>query len=566
VEWAQGNPFYLEELLAFLFDQGADLGDPAVGTQIKLPVSLQSLILSRVDQLAERVQLTLKAASVLGRLVRVGWLAGYQPALGTVDQLQADLVELAQIELAVLDTPAPELAYLFKHIVTHEAVYGGLAEEVRARLHEQVATWLEQAGSADLDLLAHHYSRSANTAKRRTYLRQAGEAAARVYADAAAIDYYERLLAELPQADRERALVLQALGDVLERQSAWESAAARYTEALAIADSAAERAAAARGLGVVCYKQGAFEAGQSWLETAQAAYAAAGDQRGIGQTLSELGQAYWMQGAYERARELLLESQQAAETVGDWATIARARYRLGILALRQGDFGAAQTLLEESLSLYRDKGDRAGIASVLNSMGIVALEQNQASAAWALLEESLALRRELGLRWGIALTLGNLGLAAHSRGDWETARALHEESLALSQELGDQLTTANTLQNLGLGALDQGEYQQAQRYLADCLSLCQRLGPGAPTPAALAGAAVLAPGEGAARLLGAVDQLLAEQGVVLEALEQRVYTHAQTAAQAALGEAAYKAVLNLGQALTWEQAIAEALALLASSD
>src|SRR5204862_3365276 len=78
MERAQGNPFYLEELLIYLLDQGADLTDPTAGAQIELPVSLQSLILSRVDQLAERVQLTLKAASVLGRLVRVSWLAGYQ--------------------------------------------------------------------------------------------------------------------------------------------------------------------------------------------------------------------------------------------------------------------------------------------------------------------------------------------------------------------------------------------------------------------------------------------------------------------------------------------------------
>ncbi len=200
IERAQGNPFYLEELLAYLLDRDVDLTDPALGARVELPVSLQSLILSRVDQLDDRAQLTLKAASVLGRLIRVAWLAGYQPTFGA-EQLQSDLAELARLDLVVLDTPDPELAYLFKHIISHEVVYGSLAEEVRARLHGQVATWLERAGSADLYLLAYHYSLSVFTAKRREYLRRAGDAAAAAWSNAAAAGYYERLLAELAEAD-----------------------------------------------------------------------------------------------------------------------------------------------------------------------------------------------------------------------------------------------------------------------------------------------------------------------------------------------------------------------------
>jgi adenylate cyclase len=567
VERSQGNPFYLEELLAYLIDQHVDLTDPTVGARVELPVSLQSLILSRVDQLGERAQLTLKAASVLGRLIRVAWLVGYQRTIGTADQLQLDLAELARLEFIGLDTPDPALTYLFKHIITHEAVYGSLAEEVRLRLHGQVATWLERAGSTDLDMLAYHYSLSDNTAKRREYLHLAGDAAAATWSNVAAASYYERLLAELTEADAERSMVLRALGEMLERQGAWDAAAAQYALALETAKDSLAYAAAAYGLGVVRGKQGAYKEASAQLEAACAAYVAAEDEAGAGRTQAEIGRIYWLQGDYRQACEILETSLQTAQAADDKITMARILYHLGILVLRQGDMATARERLEASFSVYQEQGYRANCASVLNSLGIVAMEQQEFELARAQLEESLALRRELGDRWGLSLTLGNLGLVAQNQSAWEQAQSLHLESLQLSQELGDRVSIANTLQHLGIGAIEQGDWPQAREQMAACLALCRELGPGAPTPAALvAAAAAIEANAAAGQALGAGMQLLAEQGGALEVLEQRVYHQAEAAIRAALGQAAFEAAFAAGQALSWDQAIDVTLAALASPD
>ncbi|MCX6081920.1 MAG: AAA family ATPase, partial [Chloroflexi bacterium] len=123
---AQGNPFYLEELLNFLRDRGLDPRDPNDLNKIELPDSLHTLILSRVDQLSEREKTTLRVASIIGRLFRAEWLTGYYPTLGALSQVQDDLEQLHQLDITSLDTPEPELAYLFKHIVTHEVTYESL--------------------------------------------------------------------------------------------------------------------------------------------------------------------------------------------------------------------------------------------------------------------------------------------------------------------------------------------------------------------------------------------------------------------------------------------------------
>lgn len=565
VDWAQGNPFYLEELLAYLLERTGAGENLDVDTEIELPDSIHALILSRLDQLHERAQLTLKVASVLGRMIRVAWLAGYQPILPSESDLQGDLEAIARLNLTLMDTPEPELVYLFRHLVTHEVIYTSLAESVRLHLHGQLASWLERAGSTDLDLLAYHYSRSANLEKRREYLRRAGDAALALWANGAAIDYYERLLTDLPADHPDQSDVAYALSEALHRTGAWDAAEARFAAALAAAQSPAARARAALGLGMLDGKRGQYDRAAGWLEQALGAYRTAGDQAGVAQSLVELGRLFWVQGVYDRAQEWLEAGWDSARAIGDRLTMGRVRFTLAILALRQGDVAAAQERLEESLATYEALGYREGVGAVLNSLGIVALEHGDIREARSRLEGSLALRRELGARWGQALTLGNLGLVAQAEGNWAEAERRHEESLALFQDLGDRVGMANTLQNLSFATLDQDRLDDARRHLTACLRLCRGLGAGTPTPAALLGAAAVLPaGPEAARVLGACVRILSDQGSAFEHLEQRILDATTARLQTALGPAAYAELFAAGGELGWEQAIDHALDLLAA--
>src|SRR5438132_124746 len=78
------------------------------------------------------------------RRARFAWLHGPCPALGPAPRLREDLDQLSRLELMPLDTPEPELTYLFKHVVTQEVAYESLAQATRATLHEQLATYMER--------------------------------------------------------------------------------------------------------------------------------------------------------------------------------------------------------------------------------------------------------------------------------------------------------------------------------------------------------------------------------------------------------------------------------------
>ena len=94
VSRAQGNPFYAEELLNYVHDQGIDVADETALRSLELPDSLHSLLLGRIDTLTEAPRRTLKVASVVGRTFRAPMLAGVHSDLGKIDDVRASLAAL----------------------------------------------------------------------------------------------------------------------------------------------------------------------------------------------------------------------------------------------------------------------------------------------------------------------------------------------------------------------------------------------------------------------------------------------------------------------------------------
>jgi predicted ATPase/class 3 adenylate cyclase len=447
---SQGNPFYLEELLNYLQDQGINPHDTVAVERLELPISLHSLILSRIDQLTEDQRVTVKLASVIGRQFQASTLWGINPQLDR-QRVKDDLEALKRLDLTPMDKPEPNLTYIFKHIVTQEVAYESLPYATRARYHEAIGSYIEResAGSLEqqVDLLAFHFDRGQNVAKKREYLLKAGEAAQGRYANSAAISYYERVLPLL--SERERVSVTLKLGRVLELVGKWSEAGALYNGALAQAQEQSDRYLQAQCLtatGELMSKQGAYTDAANWLEKARALFDQLADEAGVAQTLHYSGTVAAQQGDYERACALYQSSLASRRKLNDKGHIGSLLSNLGIIAWYRGDFAAARALYEESLAIRRELRDRWCIANSLNNLGLVLRDQGDIPGARALLEESLAINRELGDRWSIANSLSSLGDVALSQQDYGAARVFLEESLAINQELSDRRAIAFLLE------------------------------------------------------------------------------------------------------------------------
>ncbi|MGH2593434.1 MAG: AAA family ATPase [Anaerolineae bacterium] len=228
---AEGHPFFSEELAFALRDAGLlqiANGEcrlaPGVGDlrALDFPTTIQGVITSRIDRLSPQPQLALKVASIIGRAFAYRILHDIHPVDADRARLPEFLSHLARLDITRLDAPEPDLAYVFKHIITQEVAYSLMLFQQRRELHRAAAEWYERTYADDLApsyaLLAHHWKQAVeeeNAAsiarfKAIDYLDKAGEQALRSSAYKEAIDFFEQAFAlegTMPaQADADRDL------------------------------------------------------------------------------------------------------------------------------------------------------------------------------------------------------------------------------------------------------------------------------------------------------------------------------------------------------------------------
>ncbi len=242
-EKAEGHPLFAEELAYTLRD--SDLvqiydGEGYVVSGIDLhaldfPDTVQGIVTSRIDRLQPQAQLTLKVASVIGRVFSLRTLRSIYPIKDDQPRL-ADYIQLLEkFDLVHLHTPDPEIAYTFKHVLVQEVAYNLMAYAQRRELHHALAKWYEQEkeqieGTIGLyPLLAHHWHQAGEINLALDYLEKAGRNAFREGAYADAAQFFERAM----RIDDEQILQsgLQA-GIDSQRRADWERL---YNEAIDVA-------------------------------------------------------------------------------------------------------------------------------------------------------------------------------------------------------------------------------------------------------------------------------------------------------------------------------------------
>ena len=460
---SQGNPFYVEELLNFIRAQDVDLQDDGALRRLQLPESLHSLILSRIDTLSEAPRRTLKVASVVGRTFAAPVLPVVYPELGSLGEVRGHLGALGSLDLVKLDREDEE-AYIFKHVVTQEVAYESMPFAIRAVLHEHVGGYIEEtepdAVDRNLDLLAHHYWLSENEPKKREYLVRAGDAAKASFANAVAVDYFERVVPLLEGA--ERWAITRRLGEVLEVAGDLARAEASYRAALALAEEMDDFAAAGwaeSSLAELTRKRGDYDEASDWLDAARGHFESSGDRLGIGRVEHIRGVVCNVRGNRTAAREHMEASLEIRREAGDKVAMGALYSNLAIVAEYEGDYERSCALHEEGLALRIEAGDTAGIAVSQMNLGVMLQRLGRLDEAHARQEESLRLRREIGDPRMIALGEHNLGILTRTQGDYDTTKDLFAGALRVQRDQGDRWALAFMLEDVAVLAtlLDEPE-------------------------------------------------------------------------------------------------------------
>src|SRR6266436_6827134 len=228
IERTEGNPFFIEEMVQALFDEGALVRNGAVKVvrslaQMRLPPTVQGILASRIDRLSRDHKELIQTLGVIGRESLLGLLG--RVVSQAEAQLERMLGDLQAGEFIYEQPAVGDVEYTFKHALTQEVAYNSLLIERRKLLHERIGDAIESIYARSLDdhlaELAHHYSHSDNVTKAVAYLGRTGQQTMQrsAYADAisslsAAIDLLQRLPDSTERIQRELLLQL-AVGPAL---------------------------------------------------------------------------------------------------------------------------------------------------------------------------------------------------------------------------------------------------------------------------------------------------------------------------------------------------------------
>ncbi len=195
---AQGNPFYIEEVVRSLVDEGAvEAKDGRFRATEKIhdvviPATIQEVIMARVDGQPLRKRQILQTACVIGGTFHRDVLAA---VMGSEERLAAELDELLDAEFLVPSDRLPGEEYAFKHPLIQEVAYEGLLQARREELHRKVGAAVEKTLPSELPgyagMLAFHYGKGGDLARAEEFLFRAGDEAARAAAPSEALHFFE---------------------------------------------------------------------------------------------------------------------------------------------------------------------------------------------------------------------------------------------------------------------------------------------------------------------------------------------------------------------------------------
>ena len=364
-ERAGGNPLFLRELVA---------SRPAAGHVETLPDSVEALIATRMDRLAASDRAVLRRCSVLGRSFPAEHL-GF-----VLDEVSPGDDERWARLAGFLRRSDGRVS--FEHALVRDAAYGGLSYRVRRELHARVADAIVGQSPGALEehaaLLSLHYLCAQRYEEAWSFAVAAGHRSEAVWADAEAIEHYERALEaarHLEVRPPELIEVTEALGDARRRLGMFAPAKTAFrTARRAVRDDAVAQARLMLKLARVQGMLDRYANSLSWITRALGRLDgadSAGARRQRAQLLVWYARFCQEQGRHATAIAWCRRAVAEAEAAGEKDALAHA---LRILDWAQMDLGHLDepTNLTRSLALYEEIGDLPSQASVLNMLGGIA--------------------------------------------------------------------------------------------------------------------------------------------------------------------------------------------------
>ena len=484
LERAEGNPFYIEEITKSLEEMGAFKRVEAIEAakdlgQIQIPVSIQDVLMARIDRLPEEQKSALQIAAVIGREFSASLLERIDESKERAIDVLGDLVTL---EIIYQTQFHPELAYMFKHALTHDVAYDSLLASKRRAIHAKVGEVTERLYSERLpeyyEIVAHHYEQGEIWDKAVEYLILSAEKALGNMANPSARTFFQKAI------------------DIARQQS--------------LALSPEQEYGIFHGKGNTEFNMGRVGEAEKDFFKARDIAKGMGDQNKGAESLSMAGWSLAIGKKFEEAINIYKEAIDFAQQIGN--PIIEGRNLIGLSAITSmlGDVQKSGEYIEKAVEIGKKINspliltlslsaramrfphcgipDEEALEYCNKIIPMLKLVQNARACVFVYLvlgsaqackgdymtsistfHEGIRFAEETGEALNRAKLLNFLGWVYNDLGWIPEAKKLNEQSYKATLELGSgaEEAEANAIVNLAENAVAEGDYKQAEKQLQD---------------------------------------------------------------------------------------------------
>jgi class 3 adenylate cyclase/tetratricopeptide (TPR) repeat protein len=433
---AEGNPFFVEEVVKSLQEIGVlqRVDDGFILTKrlesVFVPDTIQDVIMARIDRLADAPKKTLQLASVIGREFTRRLVERLAEIRGRTEEFLRDL---KAIELIYEKSLFPELAYMFKHALTHEVAYNSLLLQRRRELHRLVGLAIQELYADRLaeqyEVLAHHFSKAEEWVTAFDYLLKAAEKAAKAFAIREAINFYD-------QAQE----VGEKLGDAVDFKTLMTIHQTKMSLYFILSDFESSRAE-----------------GERLLVLARRT----GDRVNEGEALAGIGNASLWAHEFDRALDYSRQAIEIATAVDAKPVLAGGHFVTGFVYGVTARLEGAAVELERALTMSRQVGDVVHESLSLCFIGLATNWAGNYEEASRLLFEGRRIAQENNLLVPLLFGYFMHGVCLTGKGEYDAALRTLEEGLALAEKVDSQVQRHRMLNCLGWVYMECGDMDRA---------------------------------------------------------------------------------------------------------
>ncbi|RMH00156.1 MAG: hypothetical protein D6706_04475, partial [Chloroflexi bacterium] len=500
ISHTQGNPFFMEEVLRTLIEEGTLIRDEASGhwqvkrdiADIHIPGSVRDVLAARLDRLPPASKRITQHAAIIGRTFWQRLLARITQA----DTIESHLLLLEIRQLAERlgqSQIAEDWEWVFHHVLIQEVAYASVPKATRRQIHQRVAQILEEQLTDQtgflIPLIAFHYEQGGLTTKAIEYLQKAGEQAAAQFANEDAASYFGRALILLeteignnPPTPQQQAQMWDLL---LGRVNAWHLSGnreAQFADLERLQNLAHTLGDPVRQATTFLRLADYYEVTSNYPQVVAAAHQAAQLATAAHrpdlkiQSLNTHALGLIRQGQFQEALALLQTARDLSQQHHDISGQTIAHHYTGLVNYFSGDHPAAKESFEQALALARQHHDLPRQTAALTNLVGVYFGLGELAQARRSGEAALTLARAIGDRFKEATILNNLGGIYHALGNLRQAYEYHLAAFKLAQALQDRRGESVAATNLGYVLSDLERYKEAAQYALHALQIDKKIG------------------------------------------------------------------------------------------